>query len=141
MCCISGFPIKWRRAEDMKNKNHLGLSYELWLIFKMFTYWAKIEFDCKIDHQNTQSICLNKKWAELEGPLADLCRFAIMLEVYKLFVSTMIFSKKWVIFQETFFIKLSHFSMFGNNFKWAEKQFPNFSYLACCEIELFSKKI
>ena len=31
--------------------------------------------------------------------------------------------------------------MFDSNFKWVEKQSPNFPYLACCEIELFSKKI
>ena len=60
---------------------------------------------------------------------------------YALFVSTMMFSRKWVIFQEAFFIKLSHFPMFGGNFKWVKKQPPNFLYLAYCEIELFSKKI
>ena len=30
--------------------------------------------------------------------------------------------------------------MFGNYLKWVEKQSSNFPYLACCEIELFSKK-
>ena len=30
--------------------------------------------------------------------------------------------------------------MFGNYLKWVEKQSSNFSYLACCEIKLFSKK-
>ena len=30
--------------------------------------------------------------------------------------------------------------MFGSIFKWVEKQSPNFPYLACCEVELFSKK-
>ena len=30
--------------------------------------------------------------------------------------------------------------MFGSNFKWVKKQSPNFSYLVCCEIELFLKK-
>ena len=59
---------------------------------------------------------------------------------YALFVSAMMFSRKWVIFQKLFFIKLSHFPMFGSNFKWLEKQSHNFPYLACCEIELFSKK-
>ena len=49
------------------------------------------------------------------------------------------FSKKWVIFQKTFSIKLSYFPMFCSNFKWVEKQLPNFLYLACYEIELFSK--
>ena len=60
---------------------------------------------------------------------------------YVLFVSTMMFSKKWVIFWEVFSIKLSHFLMFDSNFKWVEKQFPNFSYLVWCEIKLFSKNI
>ena len=30
--------------------------------------------------------------------------------------------------------------MFGSNFKWVEKQFFNFLYLAYWEIELFSQK-
>ena len=59
--------------------------------------------------------------------------------IVALFVSTMMFSRKWVIFQETFSIKLFHFSMFGSNLKWVEKQFPNFPYLACCEIKFFKK--
>jgi len=48
---------------------------------------------------------------------------------------------KWVIFQESFSIKLSHFPMFGSNFKWVKKQSPNFPYLACCERVVFQKKI
>ena len=58
-----------------------------------------------------------------------------------LFVSAMMFSRKRVILQKLFFIKLSHFPMFGSNFKWVEKQLLNFPYLAGCEIELLSKKI
>ena len=57
-----------------------------------------------------------------------------------MFVSAMIFSKKWVIFQKTFSIKLSYFSLFGSNLKWVEKQSYNFLCLVCCEIELFFKK-
>ena len=53
---------------------------------------------------------------------------------------TMMFSRKWIIFQETFSIKLFHFLIFGSNFKWIEKQLPNLPYLTCCEIEFFSKK-
>ena len=64
----------------------------------------------------------------------------IIILFYALFVSAMIFSRKWVIFQKSFSIKLFHFPIFDSNFKWVEKQFSNFSYLACCEIELFSKK-
>ena len=30
--------------------------------------------------------------------------------------------------------------MFGSNLQWVEKQSSNFSYLTCCEVELFSKK-
>ena len=37
--------------------------------------------------------------------------------------------------------KVYLFLIFGSNFKWIEKQLPNLPYLACCEIELFSKKI
>ena len=60
-------------------------------------------------------------------------------------ISAIIFSKKLKIKNELFFekylfIKLSHFSMFDSNFKWVEKQSFNFPYLACCKIELFSKK-
>ena len=29
--------------------------------------------------------------------------------------------------------------MFDSNLKWIKKQSHNFSYLTCCEIELFSK--
>ena len=47
--------------------------------------------------------------------------------------------KKISYFSEVFFIKM--FTMFDINFKWVEKQYPNFFYLASCEIELFSKKI
>ena len=32
-----------------------------------------------------------------------------------LFVSALMFSEKWVIFQKTIFGKLSHFSVFGND--------------------------
>ena len=38
-----------------------------------------------------------------------------------LFVLAMIFSRKWVIFQRVFSIKLYHFLIFGYNFKWVEK--------------------
>ena len=64
----------------------------------------------------------------------------LTISFYALFVSVIIFSKKWVIFQKIFSIKLSHSLMFGSNFKWVEKQSFNFSYLAYYEIELFSKK-
>ena len=63
------------------------------------------------------------------------------LSTYALFVLVIMFSRKWVIFQIAFSIKLSHFPKFGSNLKWVKKQSPNFSYLACYEIELFSKKI
>ena len=57
-----------------------------------------------------------------------------------MFVSTMMFSRKWIVFQEAFSIKLSHFSMFSSNFKWVKKKKPlNFLYLAYYKIELFSK--
>ena len=65
----------------------------------------------------------------------------VQLYIITMFVSVRMFSWKWVIFQKVFFIKQSHFLMFGNNLKWVEKQSPNLFYLACCEIELFSKKI
>ena len=58
--------------------------------------------------------------------------------IHVLFDLEMIFSKKWVIFQKLFFI--IKFPIFGSNFKWIKKQFPNVHYLACCEIELFSQK-
>lgn len=38
-------------------------------------------------------------------------------DTFALFVSTMMFSRKRIIFQESFSIKLSHFSMFGSNLK------------------------
>ena len=49
---------------------------------------------------------------------------------YTLFVLTIIFSKKYVIFQKVFSTKLYHFFMFDSNFKWVEKQSLNFYYLA-----------
>ena len=52
----------------------------------------------------------------------------------------MFVSRKWIIFQEAFSIKLSHFPIFDSNFKLIEKQSPNFFYLVFCEIQLFSKK-
>ena len=58
-----------------------------------------------------------------------------------MFVSAIMFSRKWIIFQEAFSIKLSHFLMFGSNFKWVEKQSPNFFYLVFYEMKLFLKKI
>ena len=62
------------------------------------------------------------------------------LYIYALFVLAIISSKKWVIFQKVFSIKLFHFLIFDNNLKWVKKKIHIFSYLACCEIELFSKK-
>ena len=53
---------------------------------------------------------------------------------YALFVLVMTFSRKRVIFQKVFLIKLSYFPMFGSNFKWVEKQLLNFPYLACYKI-------
>ena len=44
---------------------------------------------------------------------------------YALFVSAIMISRKWVIFQKSFSTKLSYFLMFGSNFKRVEKQFPN----------------
>ena len=41
---------------------------------------------------------------------------------YTLFVSVIIFSRKWIILQKIFFIKLSNFPMFSSNFKLVEKQ-------------------
>ena len=53
-------------------------------------------------------------------------------KVNALFVSTLMFSKKLVIFQITFFGKLSHFSVFGNDLEnWLENVF---SYLVCTNI-------
>ena len=57
-----------------------------------------------------------------------------------LFVSEIMFSKKWVNFQKIFSINLYHFPIFGSNLKWVEKQSPDFSYLAYYEIKLFSQK-
>ena len=45
----------------------------------------------------------------------------IFLFFYNLFVSAIKFSKKCVIFKKVFSIKLSHFSIFGNNLKWVKK--------------------
>ena len=39
------------------------------------------------------------------------------INIYTLFVSAIMVSRKWVIFQKAFSIKLSYFHMFGNNFK------------------------
>ena len=61
------------------------------------------------------------------------------LKTYTLFVSAIMFSRKWVIFQKVFSIKLSLFPIFGFNFKWVEIFFPNLPYLACCEIKFFKK--
>ena len=63
----------------------------------------------------------------------------VKYEMNAMFVSRMIFSRKWVIFQKIFSIKLSHFPIFDNNLKWVEKQSHNFPYLTCCEIKLFFK--
>ena len=41
----------------------------------------------------------------------------MQIPICALFVSVMTFSKKRVIFQEVFSIKLSYFPMFGSNFK------------------------
>ena len=65
----------------------------------------------------------------------------VQLYIITLFISTIMFFRKWVIFQKVFSIKQSHFPMFGNNLKWVQKQSPNIFYLAYCEIESFSKKI
>ena len=64
-----------------------------------------------------------------------------MLSSNALFVLTIMFSRKWVIFQKVFSIKLYHFPMFGSDFKWVEKQSPNFPYLPYCERVVFQKKI
>ena len=42
-------------------------------------------------------------------------------------------------FLKSIFYKQYYFPMFGNNFKLVEKQSPNFPYLACYKIKLFSK--
>ena len=57
-----------------------------------------------------------------------------------LFVSEIMFSKKWVNFQKVFSINLYRFPMFGSNLKWVKKQSPNFSYLVYYKIKLFSQK-
>ena len=57
------------------------------------------------------------------------------------FVALYLFQQWYFLENESFSIKLFHFLMFGSNFKWVEKQSLNFSYLACCEIKLFSKII
>ena len=45
-------------------------------------------------------------------------------KVNALFVSALMFSKKLVIFQRTYFGKLSHFSVFGNDLEnWLENVF------------------
>ena len=62
----------------------------------------------------------------------------IIESIYALFFLVMMFSRKLIVFQEAFSIKLSYFPMFGSNLK---KKTLNFPYLACCEIELVSKKI
>ena len=64
-----------------------------------------------------------------------LCLILLLFNV--LFVSAIILYRKLVIFQEASFIKQFYFPIFGSNFKWVEKQFSNFFYLACYEIELF----
>ena len=43
-----------------------------------------------------------------------------------LFVSALIFSEKWVIFQKTIFGKLSHFLVFGKDFE------NEFEIVICC---------
>ena len=64
-----------------------------------------------------------------------------MLSSNALFVLTIMFSRKWVIFQKVFSIKLSHFPMFGSDFKWVKKQSPNFPFLPYCEKVVFQKKL
>ena len=41
----------------------------------------------------------------------------IIESIYALFVLVMMFSRKLIVFQEAFSIKLSHFPMFGSNLK------------------------
>ena len=45
----------------------------------------------------------------------------IFLFFYNLFVSAIKFLKNVSFFKKVFSIKLSHFSIFGNNLKWVKK--------------------
>ena len=64
-----------------------------------------------------------------------------MLSSNALFILTIMFSKKWAIFQKVLSIKYSHFPMFGSDLKWVEKQSSNFPYFAYCERVVFQKKL
>ena len=59
-----------------------------------------------------------------------------------LFVLAIMFFRKWVIFQEAFFIKLFHFSMFSSDFKLVKKQSFNFFLFSLLwDRVIFQKKL
>ena len=58
---------------------------------------------------------------------------------YTLFILTLNFSKKQIIFQKKYLLRSHLISMFDSDLKWVRKIFLNFSYLV--SLELFLKKI
>ena len=96
------------------------------------------------DERNEIRIAFCWKSAKIGGAClflnSILKPYSLNSYIYALFLLGTMFSRKLVIFQKIFSIKLSYFSIFGNNLKWAEKQFSNFLYLAFCKIDFFFQK-